>query len=242
MGAQALGYYTFAYNLIVMPIRKINPILTRVAFPIMAKFKNDMQEVRKFYLDLLKILSLINFPILFGLAASANYAIIAVFGVQWKESILLVQILAGVGLFKTICNPIGALLYSQGRADKGFIWNVIVIATQLPGIYLGIHYGGYKGVAIAFLVLAVIQKILFYQYLIKPFFKNSLAAYLNSFLPAFWLSAIMGLMVVLVGSGMDGYNNLTVFSVQVAAGIATYLALIYFFERAVIGKYYGHHI
>src|SRR5699024_8872719 len=33
VGAQALGFYSLAWNLAIQPVTRINPILTRVAFP-----------------------------------------------------------------------------------------------------------------------------------------------------------------------------------------------------------------
>ncbi len=36
LGAHVLGYYSLAWNLIVMPVKRINPVLTSVAFPLFA--------------------------------------------------------------------------------------------------------------------------------------------------------------------------------------------------------------
>lgn len=44
-GAEILGIYTMAYELVVRPLSKINPVLTRVAFPIFAKKQSDSQSL-----------------------------------------------------------------------------------------------------------------------------------------------------------------------------------------------------
>lgn len=136
MGAKALGYYTFAYNLVTMPSSKINPVVTKVAFPVFSKVQENAEQLKRGYFKVLKVLSIINFPVLLGLAAVAPYAVPVVFGKQWLPSVLLIQILAGVGLLRSIGNPLGALIMSKGRADLGFKWNAMIVFTQIPGIYI----------------------------------------------------------------------------------------------------------
>ncbi|MGB3081358.1 MAG: MOP flippase family protein, partial [Candidatus Omnitrophota bacterium] len=68
LGAKPLGYYTLAYNLILRPSLKINPIITRVAFPVFSKLQNDVVKLKKGYLKVLQVLSLVNFPLMVGLA------------------------------------------------------------------------------------------------------------------------------------------------------------------------------
>ncbi|MBC8152706.1 MAG: MOP flippase family protein, partial [Bacteroidetes bacterium] len=41
LGVRALGFYTVAYQLAVFPITKLNPIILQVAYPVLAKMKDD---------------------------------------------------------------------------------------------------------------------------------------------------------------------------------------------------------
>lgn len=41
IGAEALGIYNLAYQIVTLPVLKINPIITRVAFPVFAKNKHE---------------------------------------------------------------------------------------------------------------------------------------------------------------------------------------------------------
>ena len=41
LGSQALGYYSMAFNLVLQPISRINPVLTQVAFPVLSKVLSD---------------------------------------------------------------------------------------------------------------------------------------------------------------------------------------------------------
>lgn len=134
MGAQALGFYTLAWNLIIQPLQKLNPIITRVAFPVFAKLQDDNARLKRGYMSTLNILSAMNFPYFFGLAVVAPLLVPVVFGMQWLPSILLMQILCVVGLLRSTGNPIGSLLLAKGRADWGFKWNLAFRYQQsMPG-------------------------------------------------------------------------------------------------------------
>lgn len=195
LGAQALGFYTLAWNLIIQPVQKINPIITRVAFPVFAKLQDDNTRLRKGYMSTLNILSSVNFPYFFGLAAVASLAVPAVFGTQWLPSIMLIQILCAVGLLRSTGNPIGSLLLAKGRADWGFKWNLALMITQVPGIYTGAVIGGAVGVAVALVMLQIAYSVFSYTILVRSLLGPCLKEYIESMWPAFWMSCGMALLV-----------------------------------------------
>ena len=47
VGPTMLGYYQVAYNIIIIPSRRINPILTRVFFPAFSLIQDDQQKLKK---------------------------------------------------------------------------------------------------------------------------------------------------------------------------------------------------
>lgn len=47
LGVKMLGYYTIAYQLCVFPIMKLNPIILQVAYPILAKMKENTADLKK---------------------------------------------------------------------------------------------------------------------------------------------------------------------------------------------------
>ncbi len=61
LGVKALGYYTLAYNLIIRPSSSINPIITKVAFPVFSIIQNDPDNLKNGYLKVLQLLSMVNF-------------------------------------------------------------------------------------------------------------------------------------------------------------------------------------
>lgn len=60
----ALGFYNMASQLILYPLRKINPVVNTVAFPTYAKLQHDPESRSRYYAVSVKLLSLVTVPIL----------------------------------------------------------------------------------------------------------------------------------------------------------------------------------
>ena len=233
LGAQELGYYSLAWNLAIQPVAKINPIITKVSFPIFAKVQHDIVALRKGYLRMLKMLSSINFPLLVGMAATAPAFIPVVFGQEWLPAVFLLQVLAFVAVLRSMGNPVGSLLLAKGRADLGFKWNVMLFVTQLSGVYLGAKLGGMQGVVLALIGLQISYVYPSYHILVRPLINCTLREYLTSMSRAFVFSLFMGGAVLIVPH-MITFEAGILFIGQVMAGVFLYFFLMYVFDRRYI--------
>lgn len=230
LGAQALGFYSLAWNLTIQPVTRINPILTRVAFPVFAKVQDDRPRLRRGYLLVMRLLSVVNFPILLGLAASAPTLVPVAFGEQWQPAVPLVQILALVSLLRTVANPVGALLLSHGRADMAFHFNAIKVFIQLPCLLGAAWLGGALGVALILLGLQIVYVGFSYRLLVRRLIGPCLKSYLASVAPAFIAAAVMGACVwtFAVLRSMPTAFHL---GEQILFGAVLYLSLILLLQR-----------
>lgn len=234
LGAKALGYYTLAYNLVLRPAQKINPVITKVAFPVFSKVQNDIKRLKRGYLKILRLLSTTNFPIMAGLAVVAPVAVPIIFGDKWLPSIILIQILAIVGLLRSIGNPVGSILLSRGRADLSFKWNLALMVTQIPGLYIGAKLGGTIGVATAFGILMCIYSVFTYPILIRTQLGHCLKEYVASMWPALWMSGVMAFAVLLLGFLAQNLPLLILLIIQILCGIGVYSILIIFNQKELI--------
>ena len=235
LGAQSLGYYSMAHNIMLKPSSLINPIITKVAFPVFAKVQDDNERLKRGYLKVLQILSTINFPLMVGLGVTAPIAIPLILGEKWTPSIILVQILSIVGLIRSTGNPVGSLLLAKGRADLGFKWNLGLTITQLPGIYIGAKVGGAVGVASAFAILQAIYSVFNYLILIRTLLGPCLRVYVTSMWPALLASLLMGTVVYMVISLNLTDSRLQLLIAQVFTGVTIYTGcMLAFYKSQVI--------
>lgn len=236
LGASALGYYTLAYNLIIKPSTMINPVITKVAFPVFSMIQNETDKLRRSYLKVLQLLATVNFPMMVGLAVVAPIAVPVIFGEQWLPSIILIQILTIVGLLRSTGNPVASLLLAKGRADLGFKWNLGLTVTQIPGLYLGAKLGGSVGVAIAFSILMGLYSIFNYLILIRTLLGPCLREYVRSMWPALWMSVVMGLAVIGVGMLFQDTAQPVILISQILCGAAVFLGLLICKEKLLFSE------
>jgi len=138
VGINAVGFYNLAWQLIIFPLSKINPIINKVAFPVYSKVQNDSATLNRYYTLNLKLLSLVTMPLLAFLIFFSSEVVGLVFGKGWETTASLLPILALVGILKALGNPGGALILAKGRADVGFWWNVVWAITIVVALTIGL--------------------------------------------------------------------------------------------------------
>ncbi len=141
MGTEALGIYSVAKQLIMRPAQVINPIVTKVTFPTMAKVQNNTEQLKNIYLKTINYLSSINFPVYAFLAVFAHEIVMLLFGPKWIKAVVIVQILSIYGAVRSTGNPIGSLLLAKGKANWGFWWNLGLFFYMPVGIFISSKWG-----------------------------------------------------------------------------------------------------
>lgn len=224
LGALSLGFYNLAFALAIFPVSRLNPVLTRVAFPIFAKIQDNDAQILRGFMIMQRIISLMNFPILVGIAVTAPFYVPVILGPQWEPSILLIQILAFVGLLRATGNPVGALLLAKGRAKLGFFWNLGVVLVQIPFVLIGAHLHGAVGVAAAVLATQIIFFWANYFINIRATIGPCLREHLSSFVPAAVSAGLMGIIVLAFSWVLEGTSILNV-TYLVIVGVIVYALL-----------------
>ena len=175
-GAEALGIYSLTKQLVMRPSQIINPIITGVAFPIMAKIQDDLTKLKSVYLKIINYLSSINFPIYILMVILASLLVPLVLGEKWIEAVGLFQVLSLYALVRSTTSPAGALLLSKGRADIGFWWSLGEFSLMPLVIYIG-SYWGILGVSIGLLIFQIIILLPNWYFIVKKICNASFGEY-----------------------------------------------------------------
>jgi len=141
LGPEALGYYTLAYKIMLVPVRKIGGVITNTFLPAFSKIKHDKKNVKKYYLKVINLIALISFPMMGGLFVVAPELILTVYGQKWFAVIYLIQILSVTGALHSIATTTGTIFMSQGRADLAFKWNIFSIINLTVAMLIGMRWG-----------------------------------------------------------------------------------------------------
>ncbi len=138
VGISAAGFYNLAWQLIIFPVSKINPIVNKVAFPVYSKVQNDPNVLNRYYSFNVKALSLVTIPLLAFLIFFSSEVVVIVFGSGWEKTANLVPALALIGIMRALGNPGGAILLALGRADIGFWWNLFWTSVIIISLVIGL--------------------------------------------------------------------------------------------------------
>ena len=233
LGAGTLGIYNFAWNLAIMPVTRISPILTRIAFPVFAKVQLENERLKRGYLLMVGLLTTTNAPILVGGAAVASTLVPLALGPKWISVVPVLQVLAFVGLSRSIGNPIGSLLLSKGRPDLSFKFTACVVLLQIPAVYLGARIGGIAGVAWTVLVLQLAAEAAAYFFLLRPLIGPCLREYVSCIALPLATSICMAALVFLVPLLVHGSLQF-VLTIQIAVGAIFYVIATLFLQRMTL--------
>jgi PST family polysaccharide transporter/teichuronic acid exporter len=193
LGLDLLGIYNLAKNLAMRPAQITNPIITKISIPVFAKIQNDTGTLRNSYLKIVRLLSVINFPVYFFIAILSAPIIKIVYGTDNSSMIYVLSILSMYYMFRFIISPMGGLLIAKGRTDIGFYWNIGITVAVPVFIYIGCQYS-LIGAAIAHLLIIILAYIPSWFFIITKMINVSFGKYAMQSLPYFSYSGIASIL------------------------------------------------
>jgi O-antigen/teichoic acid export membrane protein len=233
LGAGPLGVYRIAYELIVQPVYRLNPILTRVAWPVFAKKQDDNAVLRSAYLEMIRIIAFLLFPCLCGLAVVAPVFVPVVFGGKWNGAAPLIEILAAMALMRAMWNPSGSVLLAKGRADMGFYLNLLLAAVTTVSFWIAAPWGGTRAVAWCWVAIMYGYAVFSWKFIFKDTIGLEYREFLATIARPACMSAAMTAAVAVVSAAAIPVLGLTpvTLGVLVGTGAVTYGALLLALER-----------
>ena len=230
LGAEATGIYHIAKTLIVRTVTVINPIVTKVTIPLMAKLQNDDESLKLIFIKTVNYVSLVSFPIFMAIAVLAKPLIFILFGEKWVQSVVILQVLAFYGMLRSAGNPVGSLILAKGRADLGFYWLFGVFLVSPLTLYVGSQWG-ILGVAFSQLILTLSLIIPGWLVLIKPLCGVSLWGYVR----AFFIPFLMALSIAIILLPINLVENYLVrILATVLIGASLYIYILSKFNKAFV--------
>ncbi|WP_069133160.1 lipopolysaccharide biosynthesis protein [Rhodohalobacter halophilus] len=151
LGSDALGFYSQAYKLLMLPISMLTGILNPVMHPIFSGIKDDKKRTGDNYLKILQLIATISFPLGVFLFFSAYEIIAILWGEQWMNSVPVFKILAILTLFQPLISTTGGMLMATDSEKLLFKLGIANTIVMVGGMVLGLPYG-IEGVAIGYTI------------------------------------------------------------------------------------------
>jgi O-antigen/teichoic acid export membrane protein len=161
-GADALGIYGRAYQLVNIPTENLNSAVGEVAFSALSRIKDDIPRLKSYFLKGYSLVVAFTLPITIACALFANDLILVILGPKWVEAVPIFRFLAPTILIFAMINPMWWLLVSLGLAGRSLKIALVLAPLVMASYLVGLPYGP-TGVAIAYssiMTLWVIPHIL----------------------------------------------------------------------------------
>ncbi len=233
LGDAMLGLYSSAYKLMMLPVSNVSSSMSRVLFPSFSSIQEQHDRIRSIYLRSCRVISLVTFPVMFGVCATADHLIPAAIGAKWVDMIPVLKVLCLIGAIQSISRLMSNLYLSQGRTDLQFRVTCLLRGIMVAGIVIGLNWG-IVGVATGYLIAVAVAQVPNFYYS-GGLIGLKFSTYFRSIAPT--LGASVTMYAVLFGFArlIDGRVGVRLAAVsEIVVGIGVYSAIVLFFRMQAL--------
>jgi PST family polysaccharide transporter len=224
-GAEALGVYGRAYQLINIPTENLNSAVGGVAVSALSRLQDEERRFKGYFLKGYMLVLALTVPATAACALFAHDLIFVVLGDKWMNAVSIFRLLAPTILAFALINPLAWLLVSTGNIGRSVKMAFVIAPLVIVAYAIGLPYGP-DGVALgysAMMMLLAIPMILWATHGLVV----SAADIFRSARPAFVSAAVAAAAAVLVsrtiGVGLPPVGRLLLES---AVLLIVYLAML----------------
>jgi PST family polysaccharide transporter len=140
----ALGIYSNAYKIILLPLTLLKGQVVRVLFPMLSGIQENKARVKLAVLKISALLAFLGFACIFGLIMVSEELVSVLLGEEWTGMAQLIRYLGVFFLFEVSTFP-GAILLSQGKSSEYFWLMTATKTLTMTLMGLGAYYSGVIG-------------------------------------------------------------------------------------------------
>ena len=226
--AEALGFYDRGKQFPNIIINNINSSTQVVMFPVLSKLQDDTARMKSIMRRSIVTISLIIFPLMVGLAITAEPLIQLILTDKWLPAVPFLQIYCFTFAFFPIHTANLQAIKAQGRIDWALKLEIIKVVTGISVLFITVFLFD-SPIAIAFggAALSVISSFI-NAYPNKKLLNYSYIEQIRDILPQAAISLIMGACIYPVT--LLKLLPIITITTQVLAGAAIYITLAWVFK------------
>jgi PST family polysaccharide transporter len=157
-GAEVLGIYGRAYQLINLPTENLNNTISMVAFPALSRLQNDPERLKNYFLKGYELFLSLVMPITMACALFAEDIVRIFLGAKWSEAVPVFRLLSPTILTFALINPMAWLMLAAGHAGRSLKIAFMIAPIVVLGYVAGLPFGQ-NGVAAGFSIAMVLLAI-----------------------------------------------------------------------------------
>jgi O-antigen/teichoic acid export membrane protein len=222
LGSAALGYYTLAYNLLIVTTDLLISVPNAVAFPLLSSLQADAASVRRAFSQVISLQSVVAYPIFVGIAVLSSEFIVQLYGLSWIASIPVLQLLMLIGVVRSAMYIYSSVFRAAGKPSWRFWLYLLTAIMNVLGFVLVVHLG-IVAVAASYVIVSYLLMPLYF-FMIRNLIGVSIRSHLSLYKPAVVSSLVMFAIVYAVKLLIGQQIVLPIrLSILVLTGAVTYL-------------------
>ncbi len=140
-GAEPLGLFSRAFNLLMKPVNQILIPAGGVAVPALSRIQGDPRRSARYYLGALNLIMWISAPLFGFLFIAAKPTILVLLGNKWEAAAPIFQLLCISALAQPLFQSTNWVLISSGRTDRFLRITLITSAIGMGVLALALPFG-----------------------------------------------------------------------------------------------------
>jgi PST family polysaccharide transporter len=210
LGAEMLGFYTKAYNLMQAPTTQFVHVLSNVLFPTASKIQKDNERLQAIFLKSMRTIAFVVLPVCLLIVVIAPELIVGLYGAKWQATVLPLQILGGFGVLRAMYNAAASFLRAKGWVYPLFYAQIAYGLAMVVGVWLGAKWYGLTGATIA-VGLSILIMWLLQMEMNARAIKISRAKILRTLVPGLIIGITTSLSTAFVRVILQGYVSSQLF-------------------------------
>jgi PST family polysaccharide transporter len=229
LGPVTLGFYTFAYKILVYPVSVFVGAIGIYLFPKFSRTQKDLNSIKLSYLFINKATNIVVFPAIIIVAVLCPIFIPFIWGEKWIPAIPLIQILSILGILIPTVSYVGQVMKALDHPGWLFNWSIFITILVFMLTWIGLALFGIMGATVGLVVSYVLALPLNFWILIKLIdtsFKDVLGLCMPAIVSIFFM--IIGFVWMAInGKFFDSF----IVSDSLFLSLIFYLLIVVFIDR-----------
>jgi O-antigen/teichoic acid export membrane protein len=152
LGSGALGAYSVAYNIMLLPLSRLIWPIQDVLYPAYSRWQDDRERLARTWLRVARLTAAIVCPTMIGLSIVSGDFVRVVLGERWLAALPVLRVLAPVAVFQSLALLGDRVLTALDRTRVILRFTAVECALTVPAFAVGLHWG-ILGVAVCYAIV-----------------------------------------------------------------------------------------
>lgn len=202
----AVGYYTRANSLMMLPVGNFSIILNRVVFPLFSKVQDDLFALQRIFKKIMQLIFYVLAPMTALMIILSKEIVLVLFTDKWLQIIPIFQILCFVGLLYPLHLYNLMILQVKGKSALFLKLELIKKVLIIISLFISVKYG-FFGILIGS-VLASLITLPINIYYAGELINYKIFQQFKDLFPIFVLTIIMSVIVFFFHDFISQYSNI----------------------------------